>query len=256
MAKRQREARVGFERADAAFAEHDLLVAGVEDVFGRQQQLLDRGARAALEQYGSVGFADRFQQAIVLHVAGTDLQHVGVFGDDIDVLGGDDFRDDGQSRLGAGRGQKLQAFFLHSLETVGAGARLERTAAKGSGAGGLYGAGRAHDLLFALDGTRPGDDAQVPAADGQAAGADHRRLRLGFHAGQFVRGEHRQHFVDTRARFPECRLAPQRSSPMAAMTVRSVPRSTVGFKPSDSTCLIMCWISSSLAPRRMTTIMG
>ena len=100
-------------------------------------------------------FADGFEQAVVLHVAGADLQHVGVFGDEVDVFGGDDFGDDRQAGFVAGRGQQLEAFFLEPLEAVGAGARLERAAAEGGGAGLLDRAGRADDLLFALDGAGP-----------------------------------------------------------------------------------------------------
>ena len=40
-----------------------------------------------LSSTGFVDLADRFQQAVVLHVAGADLQHVGVFGDQVDVFG-------------------------------------------------------------------------------------------------------------------------------------------------------------------------
>ena len=43
--QRQREPGVRFERANAPFAEHHVRIAGVEDVLGRQQQLVDRGAR-------------------------------------------------------------------------------------------------------------------------------------------------------------------------------------------------------------------
>ena len=39
----QSEPRVRLERADAAFSEHDLLVALIEDVFRRQQKLFDGG---------------------------------------------------------------------------------------------------------------------------------------------------------------------------------------------------------------------
>ena len=41
----------------------------------------------------------------------------------------------------------------------------------------------------------------MAAADGEAAGPDDRRLRLGFQAGDFVRGEDGQHFVDARPAF-------------------------------------------------------
>ena len=60
---------------------------------------------------------------------------------------------------------------------------------------------RGDDLLFAFDAAGPGDDAQVPAAHGEAAGLHDRRLRLRFAAGDFVRREDLEHFVDARAAF-------------------------------------------------------
>ena len=96
-------------------------------------------------------------------------------------------------------GQQLQALFLHALEAVGAGPRLERAAAEGGRAGRFHRAGRGEDLLFALDRAGPGDDADRAAADGQAADDDLRRLFLHLAAGDLVRGEDRHHFVDARA---------------------------------------------------------
>ena len=48
----ERVARGVLERADAALAEHHLLVAVGEDVLGGQQQLFDRAHHAALQQHG------------------------------------------------------------------------------------------------------------------------------------------------------------------------------------------------------------
>ena len=65
-----------------------------------------------LSSTGRVRFADGFEQPVVLHVAGADLQHVGVFGDEVDVFGGDDFGDDGEAGFVAGRGQQLAGLLL------------------------------------------------------------------------------------------------------------------------------------------------
>src|SRR3954464_10286986 len=48
----EREARGGLEGADAALAQHHRLVALLEDVVGRLQQLVERAAQAALEEHG------------------------------------------------------------------------------------------------------------------------------------------------------------------------------------------------------------
>jgi hypothetical protein len=69
----EREAVGGLERADAALAQHHVRVALLEHVLRRHQQLLERGAEAALEQDGQAHAAELGQQRVVLHVAGADL---------------------------------------------------------------------------------------------------------------------------------------------------------------------------------------
>ena len=50
--------------------------------------------------------------------------------------------------------------------------------------------------------------------------------------------------------------APSRLSPMAAITVRSVPTITCALSPSDSTRRAIRWIISCVALRFITTIIG
>ena len=76
------------ERADAALAQRDVRIAGVEDVFRRQQQLLQRGRRAAFQQHRGPLRPHGFQEAEVLHVPRADLQHVGIAGNQGHVAGG------------------------------------------------------------------------------------------------------------------------------------------------------------------------
>ena len=130
----------------------------------RNSSMVALGPR--LRSTGFLRFADGFEQAVVLHVAGADLQDVGVFGDErrhlrcamtsVTI---------GEAGLFAGGGEQFQAFFLQALEAVGAGAGLEGAAAEGGGAGGFDRAGRVEDLLFALDRAGAGDDADHAGAD-------------------------------------------------------------------------------------------
>ena len=82
----ERVAGVRLERADAALAQDDVRVARADDVLGGHQPLLDRGAVAALEHDRAGDPADVAQQRVVLHVAGADLEDVGVLGDDVDLV--------------------------------------------------------------------------------------------------------------------------------------------------------------------------
>ncbi len=87
-------------------------------------------AHPALEQHRLADRADGLQQREVLHVAGADLQHVGVGRDALDVWRVDDLGHHGQAGLGADAGQDLQAGLAEPLEGVRGGARLERAAAQ------------------------------------------------------------------------------------------------------------------------------
>ena len=193
--QRQREARVILERADAALAEHHLCVARFQNVFGGEQELIHRRRWAALEQDRQIRFADRFEQWVVLHVAGADLQHVGILRYQLDVLRRHYLRDDGQPGLGAGLGQELQTLLLQSLEAVWAGARLECAATKTRGTCLLYDMGDFQDLLPVFDGTGPGNDADPAAANLQLQDFHDRPFLLYFGAGHLVRGQDRDHFL-------------------------------------------------------------
>ncbi len=111
-------ARRLLERPDAALAQHDVQVAALRDVLGGHQPFFDRRAHAALEHDRLSGAADRLQQREVLHVAGADLQHVRVRGDQVYVGRVDDLGHDRQPGLGAHLGEDLQAILPETLERV------------------------------------------------------------------------------------------------------------------------------------------
>ena len=82
------------EAADAALAEDHAAGCPGEDVLGRHQQVLHRRAHAALEQHRLLRLADFLEQVEVLHVAGADLEHVGVLLDELDLARVHDLGDD------------------------------------------------------------------------------------------------------------------------------------------------------------------
>ena len=98
----ERVAREVRERAHAALAQDHLVVALGEDVLGRHQELLERRGEAALQQHRLLRAARALEQREVLHVAGADLDRVGVALDEVDAVGVDRLGDDGQPRLLAG----------------------------------------------------------------------------------------------------------------------------------------------------------
>ena len=162
--KVERVAGVIVERADAALAEDDLLVAAGHDVFRAHQQLFERVGQAALEQDRLVRLAKLTQQVKVLHIPRADLQNVDVV-EQWQIGDAHDLGDDGQARLLPGDLQQLKALGLESCEIVGGRAGLERAAAQHVRAGRLDGLRHGDDLPLRFDGARPRDHAEIAAAD-------------------------------------------------------------------------------------------
>ena len=93
----QSVAREVGEGADAAFAESDLIVSFGQDVFGGHEKFVERGGHAAFEENGLFGAAGAFEQGEILHVAGADLDDVGVLLDEIERFVVDGFGDDAEA---------------------------------------------------------------------------------------------------------------------------------------------------------------
>ena len=127
---------------------------------------------------------------------GADLEHVGIFGDDSDMLGGHDLGDDRQAGLSASRRQHFEAQLLVSLKAVGTGSRLIRTTAKAGGTERLELAGQAHDLVFTLDRTRAGDHGHSRPTDLQPACLDDGPLAFQLRGSTLVRSHDRQDLFD------------------------------------------------------------
>jgi len=82
----KRVARGGFEGFDSALAKGDLIVPSGKQVFGGEQPLFHGGRGAAFEKDRLFYGGKPAQQGEVLHVAGADLEHVGVFADQLHVF--------------------------------------------------------------------------------------------------------------------------------------------------------------------------
>ena len=130
-------ARVGFERADTAFAEDDVRVAVGQDVFGGQKPLFEAHAESAFEEDGFAAAGAGDEELEVLRIAGADLQNIGGSGDEIDITFGQDFGDDTEAGFRTGFGQKFKTFRPETLELVGGGAGFESAATEDGGAGGF-----------------------------------------------------------------------------------------------------------------------
>ncbi len=157
----ERVAGRGLEGADAALAEDHLRLPSCQDVLGRQEQLLHRRHESALQQHRLAHAPHRLQQGVILHVAGADLQDVGVGGHRVHEIRMHDLGDRGQAVAPAGFGQKHQTLLAQALEAVGRGARLVGAAAQDPAAAGGDLAGARLDLLGILHRAGAGHDHEL-----------------------------------------------------------------------------------------------
>src|SRR6266478_8373311 len=165
----ERVARVGFEGADAALAEDDVVVAAGQDVLGAEEKLFHGGGHAALEEHGLADLAERAEEVVVLHVARADLEDIDVAEHHLHLRRVHNFADGEEIEFLRGFAHQLEALFAHALEGVGRSARLESAGAKDFGSGFGDGFGDGKDLLARLDGARTGSDYDLIAADFYAA---------------------------------------------------------------------------------------
>src|SRR5215210_3538333 len=157
----QREARRRLEGAYPPLAEDHVLPSGARYVLRRQEPLLDRRRETSFKDRAVIGAsdsgADALQEGEVRHVAGADLDDLGMLHDELYVACIHDLCHALEAELPINLGHYLQALLAEALERVRRGARLESAAADVLVASLFHGLGRGHELLVALDGAGAGD---------------------------------------------------------------------------------------------------
>ena len=256
----EREARRGLERADAALAQHHVLVALLEDVVGGHQQLVERRRQPALEQHRLAELAGDLEQRVVLHVARADLDHVGVLGDRA--------RRAGVSSSSVTTGRPVSARASARISSAGGAeplererrrARLERAAAQHRRAGRLRPCAR-RSSVCSRDSTVHGPAIRqnvVAAADRAAVDAEHGRLVVGeLRRGELVRAARSAR----RGRRRPCPPGRARARPRGRRSRRSPwsarPGSTSTCTPVVSSRARTAAISASVASGVITIITG
>src|ERR1700730_15278707 len=158
------------ERAHAALAEHYVVIAFAEDIFGGHQEFVEGGGHAALEENWFFGAAGALEQREILHVAGADLDHVGVFFDEVEAFVVDGFGDDAQAVVFANLREDFEAVFAEALKTVRGSARFVGAATEKFDAGFLDAFGGGEALLLGFYRARAADEAHVFSAEQNVAG--------------------------------------------------------------------------------------
>src|SRR3979411_598023 len=111
-----RVASVSFERADAALAQNDFVVASGKQVFRGAQEFFEGGCDPAFEQHGLASLTQFAQQIKVLHVARAHLKDVDIRQHQLDLGNLHDFADHQQLKTVARFAQQFQALKSESLE--------------------------------------------------------------------------------------------------------------------------------------------
>jgi len=153
------------EGAHAAFAEHHVVVAFAQDVFGGHEKFIERGRHAAFQEHGLFGAASAFQQREILHVARANLDHVGPFFDEVERFVVNCFGDDAEAIVAPDLVEDFEAGKAESLKAIRRGAGLESATAKEAHTGGLELFGDGEALLFGFDGAGASGHGQMRTAD-------------------------------------------------------------------------------------------
>ncbi len=153
-----------FIGANAALAEDHIVVAAGQDVFARQQQFLNGAGDAALEEHRLAGLAKLAQQIEILHVTGANLEAIDERQHRLDLRNLHHFADHKQSVRIRRFAHELQSRNAHALEGVWRTAGLEGSSAQKAAAGSFDALGGFENLGAVLDGTRPGHDDHLLAA--------------------------------------------------------------------------------------------
>jgi len=161
----ERIAGVVSESAHASFAEHYVVVAFTEDIFGGHQEFVERRGHATLEENWFFSAAGALEQGEILHVARADLDYVGVFFDEVETFVVDGFGDDAEAVLLPHLRENFQAVFAKALKTVRGSTRLVGAAAEKFYARFLDAFSGGEALLFGFYRARAANQADVFAAE-------------------------------------------------------------------------------------------
>src|ERR671910_2465830 len=235
----EREAVARLVGADPALAEHHLLVALLEDVLRRHQQLLERRRQAALQQHWFARAADLSEQRVVLHVARAELNHIGRLEHGLEVADVQQLGNDRQAGLDLGLGQQPQPRLAQTLERVRRGAWLVRTAAQELRARIPHGSRRVEQHLARLDRAGPRDRGEVFAAYAAAVDLEHGALVAAvLKRSELVRLENRHQVVHARraleAEVRHVLAVADRADHGHELPGRDVGMSADGFDASDN----------------------
>ena len=177
---------IGLIGTDTTLAENNLAVALAHDVLRCIQPLIKGSGQAPLQHNRLVNAANFLQKAEVLHVAGTNLQHVCILGNYRHCLHLGNLGNNLQAGCFTGSCQILQSQLLQSLEGIRGSPRLVGTATDKLGAPCLGNLSRLQELLLGLNSTRTCHNHQAAITDLDAVHINHGRLRMELTAYQLV----------------------------------------------------------------------
>src|SRR3990172_3618561 len=193
--KVQRIPGVLFEGPDAPLAEDNIVVSLGHDVLGRHQKLLDRRAHPPLEEDRLAVDAHLLEETEVLHVPGTDLDHVGILHHKLCIPRVHQLGDDRQPGHLPHLGQVSQPLLTKALKRIRRGPRLKGPTSEQGGTRLLDLGRRIKQHLAPFHPAWAGNDPEPLPPDGRDDGPLHPSGDVGLEA---MLGNSLHHLVDVR----------------------------------------------------------
>ena len=173
--------------ADSPFAEDHVTLLPGQQGLRRHQPLLHARGRGAFHDHGLLEAARDFQERLILHVAGRDLDAIDVIGHLLGRPRIDDFGDHRESCLFAHAVQGVQPFIADPAEVVGTDPLRPQARPECVSARLLHRAGDLQGPGLGLDAARTGDHDRFPTPHRHAADPDDRLRRVDLAADQLER---------------------------------------------------------------------
>src|SRR5208283_1826106 len=200
--KVQSISRVALECANSALAQHNLVVAFRENVFGGHEPFLDSRRQSPLQKHRLADSANGLQQFEILHVSSPDLNNINVFHHQVGLARRGHLRNNTKPGLFPYLTEYLQPILSQTLERIGRGPRLECPAPEQHCPVFAHGARNVQSCLPVFNTAWTGDHYQAVPAYGDISDfydgssgmqfATHQLVRLGYGNGLF---HPRQRFI-------------------------------------------------------------
>ena len=157
-------ASIWIEGSNSSLAQYHLVISRCHDVFSRHQQFFYSVGQTTLQENGFITTTQLLQKVKVLHIAGTNLNHIHII-EQVQLSNGHELCYYRQACFLLCCQQQVNTLTSQALETVGACSWLKGPTTQEAGTRSLYRLGNSHQLLLAFNGTRTSNNSHRPISN-------------------------------------------------------------------------------------------